>query len=191
MLVVLGAFEPGNNSGMDLHVQFLGPVEVAGVRREIRPVSLGPADDPIQPLPLLLAVGENGSVAVRQVVTVEGQVQFLLPGQFGQDGQLVGGGDVEEGLEAERIARVIVEQQLQPHQGRGGHFDQVPAGLDRLIDEIVDVLVRRVADVDDAAAALDGQAAVAGALEDLADRRRQLVTEDHLAQPDAALFVPA
>lgn len=87
-------------------------------------------------LPLLLIVLHFLGVSVFQTFTVEGQVEFLLVGQLIEHSSLVGRGDIQEGLEALGVSRVV--------EDNGGHSNQLPVVNHRLVGEAIDILIRRV-----------------------------------------------
>jgi hypothetical protein len=87
-------------------------IEVAALFRDLQPVVHGLDGHLVQLLPLLLIVLHFLGVAVVQTVTVKGQVEFLLVGQFVKDIGLVGRGDVEEGLEAVGVGWVVEDEEF-------------------------------------------------------------------------------
>jgi hypothetical protein len=115
-------------------------------------------------------VGDGHSVAVAQVVPVNGQIQFLLAGQLGQHLVLVFGSDVQEGLKTVGVLGPVQHVQLQADEGCRGHPDKLSLAAVRFVSKALDVGVRGVADVDDGLFGFHGQAAITVLLEHFADR---------------------
>ena len=173
------------------HESRLGLVKVAACRRQLLPVCQGADDHLVELLPLLLVVPDRGREAVVEIVAIEGQVQLLLAGQLGQDLQLVPFADVEERLETEGIEGVVQHYQFQANKRRCGHFDKLPITVHRFTLKAIDIPIRGVTDVHNAAVALRSQTAVAAAFKDLPDLRWQFVGDGKFAAPQADSLRPS